>query len=151
MSTQYTVFWCFFHALCMNRARRGDPKSIFLGSLCSLSMGSTGRKNTVCLLLKICPPGINPELMMECKLTAHPTWLMYLKKPSGIKTLSCNEGSIRLRPEWPWRVWRYRIVRKESEQYWNIFFCPPPPAIVLFHFPSDQWWQYKKCFWRLSF
>ena len=36
-------------------------------------VGSTGRKNTLCLLLKICPPGINPELMMECKLTAHPT------------------------------------------------------------------------------
>ena len=37
-------------------------------------MGSTGRKNTVCLLLKICPPGIDPEFMMECKLIAHPSW-----------------------------------------------------------------------------
>ena len=23
---------------------------------------------TVCLFLKFCPPGVNPELMMECKL-----------------------------------------------------------------------------------
>ena len=30
------------------------------------------RSNTVCLLLKICPPGINPEFVMECKLIAHP-------------------------------------------------------------------------------
>ena len=37
------------------------------------SIGFTSRKNTVCLLLNFCPPGINPELMMECKLIAHPT------------------------------------------------------------------------------
>ena len=48
-------------------------KSIVSGSLCSLSIGSTGRKNLVCLLVKFCPPSINPELMMECKLIAHPT------------------------------------------------------------------------------
>ena len=55
-------------------ARRGASKSIVSGSLCSLSIGFTGRKNTVCLLLKFCPPGINPELMMECKLIVHPTF-----------------------------------------------------------------------------
>ena len=64
----------FFHALWMYRARRGAPKSVVSGSLCSLSIGSTGRKNTVCRLLKFWPPGINPELMMESKLIAHPTW-----------------------------------------------------------------------------
>ena len=37
------------------------------------------------------------------------------------------------------------------DQYmWNLFFTPPPPAMLLFHLSSDQWWQYKKCFWRLS-
>ena len=74
MSTQYTVFWCFFQPLCMYCARRGASKSIVSGSLWFLSMGSTNRKNTVCRLLKFWPPGINPELMMECKLIAHPTW-----------------------------------------------------------------------------
>ena len=39
-------------------------------------------------------------------------------------TLSCNEGSIRLRPAWPWRARRDRIVPEEAEQYWNIFLCP---------------------------
>ena len=30
-------------------------------------------KNTVCLsLLEFCPPGVNPEFVMECKLIAHP-------------------------------------------------------------------------------
>ena len=102
-------------------------------------------------MLKFWPPGINPELMMECKLIAHPTCFKNLKKPSRIMTLSCDEASIRLRPEWPWRAQRYRIVTEESEQYWNLFFCPPPPAMLFFHFSSDHWWQYKKWFWRWSF
>ena len=72
MSTQYTVF-CFFHAFCMCRARRGASKSIVLGSFCSLSVEFTNRKNTVSLLLKFCLPNINPDLLMECKLIAHPT------------------------------------------------------------------------------
>ena len=38
--------------------------------------------------------------------------------------LSCNERSIRLRPEWPWRARRYRLVPDESVQYSTIFwFC----------------------------
>ena len=74
---------------------------------------------------------------------------MYLKKPSGIKTLFCNEGSMILRLEWPAR--RYRIVPEESEQYWNIFFCPRPPVMRLFHFSSDQCWQYKKRILKMIF
>ena len=32
-------------------------------------MGFTAVKNTVCLsLLQFCPPAINPEFVMECKL-----------------------------------------------------------------------------------
>ena len=39
----------------------------------SLTMGFTAVKNTVCLsLLEFCPPGINPEFVMECELIAHP-------------------------------------------------------------------------------
>ena len=56
MSTQYTVFWCFFHAFCWYHARRGASTSILFGSLCSLFIGSTGRKNTVCLLLNFFLP-----------------------------------------------------------------------------------------------
>ena len=75
ISTQYTVFRCFFHAVCRYRARRAAFRSMLFGSLCSLFIGSTDVKNTVCLSLpKICPPGINPEFMMECKLIAHPMW-----------------------------------------------------------------------------
>ena len=70
---------------------------MFSGSLCSLFIGCTDVKNTVCLLLKFCRPGINPEFMMECKLIAHPMWWMYSKKSFGIDTLSCNEWSMRLR------------------------------------------------------
>ena len=39
--------------------------------LCVLFIGCTAVKNTVCLLLKFCPPGINPEFVMESKLIAH--------------------------------------------------------------------------------
>ena len=58
--------------------------------LCSLSIRSIGRILSL-WLLKFCLPGINPELM-------NVNWLhirhdkLYLKKPSGIMTLSCNEG-----------------------------------------------------------
>ena len=123
MLTQHTVFWCFFHALCMYRARRGAFKSIVSGSLCSLSIGSTSRKNTVCWLLKCWPPGVNPEFMMECKLIAHPTWEMCLKKLSGTKTLSWNEGSTRLRPEWPWRARRKKNFRPKHQCNTKIFSC----------------------------
>ena len=71
MSTQYTVFWCFFHVFCLYQARRGASRPMLFGSLCSLFIGSTDVMNTVCLLLKICPPGINPEFMMECKNWSH--------------------------------------------------------------------------------
>ena len=82
-------------------------------------------KNTVCLLLKCCPPGINPEFMMECKLIAHPIWQMHSKKLFGINTLSWNEKPTRLRPEWPWRARRYRISCLDgSVQYWYRFLFP---------------------------
>ena len=133
MSTQYTVFWCFFHAVWMDRARRGASKSIVSRSLWFLFTRPTSRKNTVCPSpLEFQPPGINPELMMECKLIAHPTWQMYWKKPSGIITLSCHERSMRLRPEWPSRAWRSRISRSdESAQYWYFLVAPASCHAVL--------------------
>ena len=73
MSAQYTSSWCLFHSLRKYCAWRGTLKSITSGSLWFLSIGSTSRKNTVFLLLKLWPPGSNPELMIECKLKAHPT------------------------------------------------------------------------------
>ena len=60
------------HLLLVCHARRGASRSITSGSLRSLFTGSTAVKNTVCLLLKFCLPGINPEFVMECKLIAHP-------------------------------------------------------------------------------
>ena len=51
---------------------------------------------------------------------------MYSKKLSGISTLSCSEGSMGLRPEWPWRARRYKIAPDESVQYWYLFLIPPP-------------------------
>ena len=56
-----------------HHARRGASRSILSRSLYSLFIGCTEVKDAVCRLLKICPPGVNPELMMECKLIAHPT------------------------------------------------------------------------------
>ena len=43
-------------------------------SLWLLSIRSISKKNTVCLLLELWPPGIIPELMIDCKLNAHPLW-----------------------------------------------------------------------------
>ena len=38
-----------------------------------------------------------------------------------------------------------------SVQYWNLFLFPPPFAIVLFHFSSDQCWDCTRSFRRYSF
>ena len=65
-------FTRFLHVPC--KTWFGQIKFLY-GSLCSLSMGFTAVKTTVCLsLLEFCPPGINPEFVMECKLIAHPIW-----------------------------------------------------------------------------
>ena len=71
MSTQYTVFWCFFHVFCLYQARRGASRPMLFGSLCYLFTRSTDVMNTVCFLLNFCPPGINTEFMMECKNWLH--------------------------------------------------------------------------------
>ena len=75
---------------------------------------------------------------------------MYWKKLLGITTLSCNEGSIRLRPECPWKARRYTIVPEESVQYWYLFLSPPPPAKHTLHLLSDQWGECGDRFWRFS-
>ena len=76
---------------------------------------------------------------------------MYLKKSFGINTLSNKVGSMRLRPEWPWRARKKRISLEESGQHWYLFLFPPPLAMMLFHFSSDQCWERTKWFWRSSF
>ena len=46
-------------------------------------------------------------------------------------TLSSSEGSMGLRPEWPWRARKQRIPGLyESVQYSNLFLFPPPFATV---------------------
>ena len=72
MSTQYTVFSCFFHALCMYCARRGASRSIISGSLCSFVHRIHRREEYRLSFAQILTSGINPEFMMECKLIAHP-------------------------------------------------------------------------------
>ena len=59
---------CFVHVLCKTRCLQVDRVRILVIFVHRIDK----QKNTVCLLLKFCPPGTNPELMMECKLIAHP-------------------------------------------------------------------------------
>ena len=61
---------CFVHVLCKTRCFQVDHVRILMFFVHRIHR----QKNTVCLLLKFWPPGVNPELMMECKLIAHPTW-----------------------------------------------------------------------------
>ena len=62
---------CFVHVLCKTRYVQVNLVRILVTFVPRINSPST--KNTVCLLLKFWPPGINPELMMECELIAHPT------------------------------------------------------------------------------
>ena len=55
---------CFVHVLCKTRCLQVDRVRILVSFVHRIDK----QKNTVCLLLKFCPPGINPELMMECKI-----------------------------------------------------------------------------------
>ena len=60
---------CCLQVLCKTRCIQVDRIRILMFFLHRIHK----QKNTVCLLLNFCPPGINPEYMMECKLIAHPT------------------------------------------------------------------------------
>ena len=73
-STPYIVSWCLFHFFCLYDAKCRLVKLSSCGSLCSLFMGFTTVMKTIRLLLKFCPPAINPEFVMDCKLIAHPIW-----------------------------------------------------------------------------
>ena len=68
---------------------------------------------------------IDDGMLIDCTSNV----IMYVKQSSGIKTLSCNEGLMRLRPEWPWRAWRYKIAPENSVKYWYLFLFPPPLAM----------------------
>ena len=89
-------------------------------------------------MLQFWPPSINPLLMIEWRLKAHPIWHKCWKNPLWIVTLSCKEGLISLRPECSWRARRYTIVLEESVQYRYLHFTPPP-AKHAFHLLSDRW------------
>ena len=80
----------------------------------SSSIGFTTVKNTDCLpLLRLCPPSINPLLIVECIPLTFPTWWMYSVNSFGNSTLSCNSGSIAIPPECLWIDLQYRICLEE--------------------------------------
>ena len=104
---------------------------MLFGSLCSLSMGFTDVKSTVCLyLFKFRLPGINPEFVVECTLIGHPKMINVLEEIDRVNTLSCNEGSMRLRPEWPWRVRRARISVLMDQYNIEIVSCFLRPLLL---------------------
>ena len=124
ISTQYTVSWCLYHFFCLYDARCGLVKSSSCGSLWSLFMRFTAVKNTVChSLLEFRPPAINPEFVMECKLTAHAIWQMNSKTLSGINTLSWSAWTMGLRPEWPWRLGDKGFLVLMDQYNIEIFSC----------------------------
>ena len=70
----FSTFSCKVHDVVWS-----DQALFDLGDSCA--MGFTAVKNTVCLsLLEICPPSINPEFVMECKLIAHPKMINVLEE-----------------------------------------------------------------------
>ena len=94
-------FPCFIHVLCTTRYTQVHHIRILV-----IFVHRINRQKEYCLSFAqtLDLQVFNPELMIECKLNAHPGWKMYWKKLLWIITLSCNEGSIRLRPECPWRA-----------------------------------------------
>ena len=80
MSTQCTVFFLFLPLFRWYQARRDASRSITSWCLCSLFIGSTDVKNTVCLLLKFYPPNVSPEFMMETRRDETKCWLSKSEK-----------------------------------------------------------------------
>ena len=139
--TQYTVFWCFLHAvlhvLCKTAVLSGRLSQDLV-----LISGSTGRMSVLCsnsgFPVSILNWWWNVNLLHirrdKCTRRSRPR----------IDTLSCGEGSLGLRLEWPWRARRLKIsCLDESVQYWNIFFLPPPPAAK----PMNEKQPMTNCFW----
>ena len=125
-------------SLCMYCARRGASKSIVSGSLRSLSKGSTARKNTVCLLLKIWPHGINPELMVESSLKGTSNVVNMMEE------FALNHHILlwsRINQTASWMALKNSEVNDYSWIFSTILVSFPPPAMLLFHFSSDQWCQ----------
>ena len=74
-----------------------------------------------------------------------------LEKSPRNHTLSCNEGSIRLRPEWHWRRSEINNCSRNHQcSTGYLLFGPPPPAKHTFHRSSDQWIDCGN-WWRFSF
>ena len=66
---------CFMQVLCMTRYTQVDHIRIHV-----IFVHKINRQTEYCLSFaqKLWAPGINPELMIECKLIAHPTWYIFL-------------------------------------------------------------------------
>ena len=86
------------------------------------SIGFTAVRNTDYLfLLLLRPPGISPRWIMECISKAFPMWLMYSVKSPGNSVLSCNNGSTKFSPEYPWFARKSpKFIRKNSEDSSSI-------------------------------
>ena len=122
--TKYTVFWCPFHAFRMYCARRGAFNSIVSRCLCSLSKGSTNRKNTLSVaqhLWSWCQSWTHDEVWIDCfsyminvledtvRYNDIVLWWRINKIASRMTLVSSEVQS------WSWRI---------SE----VLFTPPPAA-----------------------
>ena len=80
----------------------------------SSSIGFTIVKNTDCLpRLRLCPPGINPLLTIECTSLTFLAWSMFSVNPFGNNTLSCSSGSMAISPECLWIALKYEMCLEE--------------------------------------
>ena len=81
MSTQYAVFWCFIHALCMDCTRRGASKSNMWRSLWFFVHKIHKREEyRLSLLLEFFLPVSILNLWWSVNWLAHPIRWMYSRK-----------------------------------------------------------------------
>ena len=119
-------------------------KSIVSESFWFLSMGSTSRKNTVCLLLKFW------DLQMSIP-NYDGMWIDYTSDIVNV----LGEVAKKI-VHWHWvlkdleKLGGTKLQMKTQYNTGICFLYPPPPAMLFFYLSSDQSCQCKKCFWTSS-
>ena len=135
MSTQYTAFWCFFHALCMYCAWRDAFKSIVSRSLWFLCMTTANgkKKPFVCCSKFDFQDQSRTDDGMSIDCTSDMTNVIEEVVRNNNIVFSSRINQIAF-----WLALKSSEVQDyswKSVQYWYLFLFPPF-ASVLFHFSS---------------
>ena len=123
----------FLQLVCKYRARRGASESTFSGNLCSFVHKIHKQKEYRLSLVQIFVVKVS---ILNSWWSAN--WL-HIRCHKGtwrnLSEVTRNEGSMRVRPEWPWIPRKRTYKSWTSVQNWNLLVLHHLPSML----PIDQW------------